>query len=1170
MTKFFRQMLVPVFLLGIMLMHTITGYAQTTNEPVQPQKVYLPFVTANTKQSQQDNTARQLRYQVGYTYSYQWELTVLTQSKSKDSQGIREDGNMTRINGQVDLQVLAQDADGIYQFSLAVRNPTLVASDQDEQATTVNDPEFVSALNTPLLFKQASTGEIREVRYPQGAPMSAVEMQKGIVNALQMTLRAEATYTVEEEGGQGRYRSHYTATEGVNNVQISKRISANDFSEMVSAGDAGGAIRLENQVDMVLDTQQGTPQSIHVIEEISVGDQVDMLPATAIMTSTIAVETNVISDGWLRLSQVQKTESNIAAAAITYVQGSLRAILSNTIPAESEIDLNTVQIDSELQKLTQDPTNPTSIQRIAELIRQDQSQETLKAVQMSLTGTSDEQILSGYVGVLSMAATMEAQDVLIDNILTVDQINEALKTKALTELADLKHASPRLVDTITKLSQNAKDALSSVALLTLGGLANSLQQTDPSTANRITVDLVARLEQTQVPAEREVLLLALGNAGATSTQSTVERYLSDSNPTIRGAAVLALRKLPVDTATSQLTASLTLDPSSYVQKMAATALAQRMLNPALRTDEIEQALQAYAAVSAATIDGVFAKNWTKSFSAGPLTINLPGDLTVKSAPDAPTLTLNANQYANGKVMGINFSLFHAQLLSDAPAGARRVGAYLWIGNNTLVWKEEANVPCSFVKNRTLWQGDKSFFNFNQSIPVYVGLVVTLQAQASGRAAITYDYQHQLCNANAATVSGTITPQVMVTAKGSAYLTLLLVRGGVTLQADILKASLPARASGSLSQNGSTLPTLGACIDARASVEPLSGFLAAKAEVWVPWQFKWKTVVSKNLWSFTVNSQNYTLWAQCWPEAPGAFNKTYPSSNATNVPVSINLTWNASAGASYYLICVDTTTDLLCNGLGDNTNFTRVNGTSYSINLAPGTTYSWQVRAVGANGVWTAADGSGQWGSFTTGSWPSPFNKTYPGNNATEVPASINLTWSPSAGASYYLVCIDTTADLLCNGSGDNTNFIRVNGTSYPVNLALGTTYSWQVRAVGANGNWTPGNGSGGWWTFTTGSYPAPFNKTYPTNNATSVPTSINLTWNASAGASYYLLCIDTTADLLCNGADNHANFTRVNGTSYYINLAPGTTYSWQVRAMGANGNWTPGNGSGQWWIFRTR
>ncbi len=1172
MTRLFRQLLVPLFVICFIILNTAAGHAQTPDDPGQTAKLYLPLVASNTQVAQQNSPIHQLKYQVGATYTYQWDLTIQTQSVSKDSQGVQEDGNTSRLSGLVDLQILDQETDGTYLLSLGVRNPAIVASAQDDQTTALNDPDLITALGKPLLFKQASTGEIREVRYPQDAPATVVEMQKGLVNALQVTLKAGAQYTAEEQGGQGRYQSHYTVTEGANNLQVSKQISANDFSEMVSAGDTGATIQLENRVDMVLDTQQGAPQSIHVVEQISIGDSSGTLQTTDVLTDAVSIETKVISDGWLRLSQVQKTESNSAVAAVAnYVSGSLRATLSDTVTTELEIDLSTVKIDDELQALAQEPTSPVLVQRVADLIRQDTSQQILKAVQARLMSATDEQIVGSYIGALSIAGTAEAQDVLIDNVLTAAPISDTLKARTLTELADLKHPSPRLVDVVTALSQTSTGELQSLALLTLGGLANSLQATDLPAATLIAAGLTTRLQQAQAAEDREILLLAVGNAGITTTQSTITAYLSDSNPTLRGAALLALRKLPVNLADSQLMASLAHDPSGYVQEMAGVALAQRALTPALRTTEAEQALQAYAAVKAAAVDGIFTKNWNKSFSSGPVTINLPGDLTVKSAPDAPALTLDANQYATGSVMGINFNLFHAKLLSDVPAGARRVGAYFWIGNNTLVWQDEANVPCSFTKNGTLWQGSKQFFSFSKSIPVYWILTVDLHAQATGYAKITYDYQHQLCATNAATATGTITPQVQVAAQGSAYLSLLLVRGGVVLTADILKTSLPASISASLTQSGSNPPVLGACVDVKATIDPLSGKLVANAQrrKYVVGG-SWKNIGTWNIWNFAVNSQNYTLWAQCWPDAPGPFNKTYPGSNATNVPTSINLTWGPSAGAVYYLVCIDTTADLSCNGLGDNTNFTRVNGTSYLVNLAPNTTYSWQVRAVGASGVWTPGNGSGQWWGFATSgvSAPGTFNKLNPANNATNVSPAVTLSWQPATNAVQYGYCIDTTLDSSCDRGVDN--FIRVNGPSVAVTLQTGKTYQWQARAYSANGAWTPGSGPGQWWTFTTDNAPAPFNKTYPGNNATGVPTNINLTWNPAAGASYYLLCIDTTADLSCNGLGDNTNFTRVNGTSYPVNLAPGTAYSWQVRAVGANNIWTPGNGSRQWWGFTTR
>ena len=295
--------------------------------------------------------------------------------------------------------------------------------------------------------------------------------------------------------------------------------------------------------------------------------------------------------------------------------------------------------------------------------------------------------------------------------------------------------------------------------------------------------------------------------------------------------------------------------------------------------------------------------------------------------------------------------------------------------------------------------------------------------------------------------------------------------------------------------------------------------------------------------------------------PGPFNKTYPGNTATDIPVSILLTWDPAPGAAYYKLCIDTTPDIYCDGEA----FIDVYGTTYSINyLTSNTTYSWQVRAYSSDGSSTPGNGSGQWWTFTTGNYPATFNKTYPGNTATDIPVSIQLKWDPSPGATYYWYCVDTTQDKDCK---DN-NFTHTTATSASINLIPNTTYSWQVRAYNDSGRWTPGNGSGEWWSFTTGAYPAAFNKTYPGNQASNVPTQVIFTWEPAAGAAYYLFCVDNTHDLLCEGSEN--TFTRVDGTTTAKVLNPGLTYSWQVRAMSSDGiRWTPGNGSGAWWTFST-
>jgi hypothetical protein len=849
------------------------GQAQSTEEtspPAQAVKVHLPLIT-NGVALQQDNRVRQLGYTVGSTYSYQWELTVKTESVSKDSQGAQEGGNTTQLSGLVDLQVLAQDANGAYQLALSVRNPTMIASLHDEAASSLNDPAVMAALATPLLFTQAATGEVLDVRSPQDAPAAVVEIQKGIVNLLQVTLRDEEQYTVVEEGGQGRYQSHYTVSDTADGVLVAKTIDEGDFIELVSAGTPEAQIKLNNRVEMRFASPQSAPQEVHVVETITAGGTQSVDEAADGAQSAAAVEIRVLSEGRLRLRQVNTTaDATLVAASANYSQGRLRANLDEAATMATEVDLSTVQIADELAALEQNPTHAPQVQRLAELIRQDGSQQVLQAVADRMQQVNAGEQHNGYIDLLSMAATPEAQQLLIDHVLANEAADTTLKARALTQLADVEQPSAQLVTVVNQISQSSDQELRSLALLTLGGLAHSLQTSDSQAANKVATALTTRLQAANSDEERELLLLAIGNAGLATTENAIAAYLTNSNPHLRGAATLALRKLPANTVDHQLIDHLTQEASAYVQEMAAIALTHRLVTPALYTAEAEQALQGYAAVVAAATNGVWAKNWNKSFSAGPVTINLPGDITVKGTPDAPALTLDANQAATGNVMGINFSLFRAKLLSDAPSGSRRFGAYFWIGSNTLVWKVEENVACSFAKSGVLWEGSREFFRFSRSIPVYGVLVVTLNAGAGGYAKITYDYQQQLCDANAATVTGKITPQTAVTAAGSAYLTLVAIRGGVTLSADILKTTIPAEINAKLTPNGSAIPKLSVCVNVNANVEPLKGALAANAQIWVPWQFKWKTVLSRNLWEFAVTAQSYSLLADCGPSEQSSF------------------------------------------------------------------------------------------------------------------------------------------------------------------------------------------------------------------------------------------------------------------------------------------------------------
>jgi hypothetical protein len=285
-------------------------------------------------------------------------------------------------------------------------------------------------------------------------------------------------------------------------------------------------------------------------------------------------------------------------------------------------------------------------------------------------------------------------------------------------------------------------------------------------------------------------------------------------------------------------------------------------------------------------------------------------------------------------------------------------------------------------------------------------------------------------------------------------------------------------------------------------------------------------------------------------APDAFNKTSPANAATGISTSPTFTWAASAGATSYDYCYDTTNDSACS------NWTNTTATSAAVSgLTGGTTYYWHVRANNLGG--TTYANSNAWWSFTTAvAAPAAFNKSSPGNTATNVSTSPTLAWAASTGAVSYDYCYDTTNDSACS------NWTNTTSTSAPISgLSNASTYYWHVRANNAGG--TTYSNSNAWWSFTTiVAAPAAFNKSSPTNTATNVSTSPTLAWAASTGATSYDYCYDITNDGACS------NWTNTTSTSAPISgLSNATTYYWHVRANNTGG--TIYSNGDAWWSFTT-
>jgi len=193
--------------------------------------------------------------------------------------------------------------------------------------------------------------------------------------------------------------------------------------------------------------------------------------------------------------------------------------------------------------------------------------------------------------------------------------------------------------------------------------------------------------------------------------------------------------------------------------------------------------------------------------------------------------------------------------------------------------------------------------------------------------------------------------------------------------------------------------------------------------------------------------------------------------------------------------------------------------------------------------------------------PGAFNKTSPINGVSNQPLNPTLVWEPSTDASSYEYCYDTTNDNSCSGWTDNGNF-----TSRDLSgLNLNTTYYWHVRAINTTGT-TYSNGSEtAFHSFTTGDLPGAFKKSLPANGTTNQSTNPTLTWEMSAGATFYEYCYDMTNDNSCSGwtsNENHIDKT-------LIGLNPYTTYYWHVRAVNNMGTTYSNDSETAFWSFTT-
>jgi hypothetical protein len=899
--------LILLLLFGYMPMSAQGAQVKRIGELCQPPQtqnsLFLPLVAQHIGQlanlvldviSPQAAAARVLAYEVGKTYQYEYQLTVNTKSSKRDATGVSEDGSeKTVIYALAELSITGKEQDGTFVGQVVLKAPFICNTDGTVEARA-EDEETFSALATPLLFKQAPNGVITSVSAPANAPAQSTNIQKGVLNALQLTLQEGNSYTALEDGGQGTVNAQYTIEELSDGLHITKTFNRQSFSNLITQGPANDELILQNTIDMVLDSSKGVINLMTYSEKIASGDGKDNRDSGEGFNGVTAWST-AESTGSLKLKDILPTTGVIAAAPdAPYVVDSLGGTLVAEHPNRRGIDLTQVDLNAEFAKLESDPTNPDQRAYILDLVDADDGDpndgiDVLGKIGERLVATiANPAVAKAYIDLLGSIGTPRAQEMLsavlgdtrarASNLLLAP-FAEEIRDQALLNISILDSPTITTVNTVQSIVLGSPDVMASslstlqgTAVSVLGAVANNLLDENAEKAKALADLLAGDLEQ-QVTAETIGLYLdALGNAGHPSSLATIKKYI-DGNvllADIRGStevttaidvqvsALVALRKLPGDEPESLLLGALT-DPGEL--DVVRTVVANVLSTRDNLSEEAAAALDDFGKENLAS-PGRHTHLWDQMLGNSDLGIAFPGGTTLLSPPAYEGLSVVVYQRATALIYGRSFDVLSGELRTYRSGDNQIFGAYLNIGGNLIRREYEESVPCAASREGTLSSISVSFIKANFKIPIYAVITLEIDIRSTGNFKFTYELSVSICNPADMTASAGITPSAWATVSASASLNIVFVRGGVTLSATILNTSI----DGSITAGYDALANnFRFCIEIKVETQPLSGKLTAWADRRVlTWSgFKWKRIGEITLWRFESPSSTYALMEQCW-------------------------------------------------------------------------------------------------------------------------------------------------------------------------------------------------------------------------------------------------------------------------------------------------------------------
>jgi len=807
----------------------------------------IGLMPLHASESDSKSDATKLLYKNDSTYVYDWNTTVtvrysgtrLDNSSSTKKTELVTQENKTILHALARVTAISTTTEGNTLMGLIVEKPTFTGFDKEGVEMSEVDEDFINELKVPIYYVQAPTGKIINIMAIPTKELSALNIKRGIISALQTTLSNDSTGSVRnitEEDVNGAYTAQLSSIVDGNTIVITKTRDQNAFTRF--PGNADISLSKDFVINDSMTTRFSSQQSI--VESVSLsgsylsgGNRNQSVPAEGV---------GMWSDA------TYKSELKLVGIESITDKFPMDGYESMSLTADHiEIADDPSEVEDSLSQLSGDPSNSISYNNFAKALIE--NPDELKQIKEKMSnGTINLSMYPAIIGALSVLGTPEAQEILVNDIIRKESIPTDIKGQGIVGLGLVKNPSSESVDFLETLSNQKSDILSSQATLLLGAVAEKLAITDPARASRIVKNFESLLTEARDNEEIDLYLGALGNAGNDTSVDIMGAYLFNSSPIIRQSAVEAFRKMTSPHAFDYLRQVLSSEIESNIRAAAEKILISKQLMPEeLSLPESNYDWTYQLNIGGSDVYGQILAELHANNNNGNSNFYILGQGEIKAYAWSFNKSI-ARAYACSEVVNQNGTL------------RRKFSAKAYVLGNQVV-SYERFLNCGQTVSGVLWSGSMTFFNM--SVNFYpMGICVSLGVKVGGSASLNYGYGFNSCNAPIqAKAYASITPSGCITASGSASVSIYILKVGVTISANILNTSFPVTLT-------ATAQTINPYLCAQFLITKVQQSINGNLKLWAKRRKfilfgGWKTIFSTILWSFSSSSNTSTVFNYLW-------------------------------------------------------------------------------------------------------------------------------------------------------------------------------------------------------------------------------------------------------------------------------------------------------------------